>query len=296
MFRNLLASALGYARQSGDGPNEPDPCAECELKCSSATVTPHEYHVLVRLPREDPPASSSSSSPSTTAAAWWPETLSDRLTAFETILEDKKRIKATAFEYPDDPPRAFQHEAFVFSRRAKVSSSTHLVAAAAGELVELVRDELIRMEADGGTGDSKFTLKSKPESSSKNTYIVCAHSARDARCGARGPGIAAAISKCSPNDTVILSSHVGGHLYAGNVIVYGSGSASGTWFGGVHEQRVEQLLAGIAAAERAGIDPAQSEDLRPYWRGTSGRSKEDQASFFVACGGGARGDIEDIVA
>ena len=41
---------------------------------------------------------------------------------------------------------------------------------------------------------------------------------------------------------------------------------------------------------------AQSEDLRPYWRGTSGRSKEDQASFFVACGGGARGDIEDIVA
>ena len=34
---------------------------------------------------------------------------------------------------------------------------------------------------------------------------------------------------------------------------------------------------------------AQSEDLRPYWRGTSGRSKEDQASFFVACGGDARG-------
>lgn len=293
MLRNLLASALGYGeihahQSSGDGPNEPDPCAECELKCSSATVTPHDYHVLVRLPREEPPSSSSTSS-STTAAAWWPETLSDRLTAFETILEDKKRIKATAFEYPDDPPRAFQHEAFVFSRRAKESSSTHLVAAAAGELVELVRDELIRMETSGGTDDSKLT------SSKSNTYIICAHSARDARCGARGPRIAAAISKCSPNDTVILSSHVGGHVYAGNVIVYGSGSASGTWFGGVHEQRVEQLLAGIDAAERAGIDPAQSEDLRPYWRGTSGRSKEDQASFFVACGGGARGDIEDIV-
>lgn len=269
-FLGALRAAFGVSSES-----VPAECADCDLKCASASVTPHDYHILVRLPREPEVAAA-------TGPTWWPDTLGDRLAPFEGILDEKKRIKATAFEYPDEMPREFQHEAYVFARN-RSASKNHLVATGAAELVELVRREILSMESRGTTnGDAN--------KNGRKTYIVCAHMARDARCGQRGPGIAKALASASPGDTVLLSSHVGGHVYAGNLIVYGGGVASGTWFGGVHERNVPKLLAGIKDAELRGVDPAQSEDLRPYWRGTSGRSKDEQAQFFAASR-----DIEDSI-
>ncbi len=245
-------------------------CDDCELRCSSASVTPHEVHVLVRLPRD----------PGASGVTWWPGKLGDRLAAFEAIL-DEKRIKATAFEYPDD--RSFQHEAFVFSRTRRIKvEQNHLVATSDEDLVEMVRQSILD---EAPAGDDRCT-------SLPTTFIVCAHQARDARCGKRGPGIARALESQS-GQTVLLSSHVGGHVYAGNVIVYGGGSASGTWFGGISEPLVPKLLEGLREAEEKKIDPAACEALRPYWRGTSGRSKDEQASFFAEVGGG---DIEDLAA
>ena len=69
-----LRAALGFVADPS--------CEDCELKCASASVTPHKVHVLVRLPRD----------PGVTGLSWWPETLGDRLAAFEAIL-DKKRSK-----------------------------------------------------------------------------------------------------------------------------------------------------------------------------------------------------------
>lgn len=251
-----LRAALGFVADPS--------CEDCELKCASASVTPHKVHVLVRLPRD----------PGVTGLSWWPETLGDRLAAFEAIL-DKKEVKATAFEYLDG--RSFQHEAFVFSR----TRQHHLVATSDDDLVTMVR----RVVLDE---DPVYDVECTP---SAKTFIVCAHQARDARCGQRGPGIARALAAAS-GQTVLLSSHVGGHVYAGNVILYG-GSGSGTWFGGVTEALVPKLLEGLREAEEKKIDPAACESLRPFWRGTSGRSKDEQASFFAQFGSS---DIEDLAA
>ena len=250
------------------GARDPVDCSDCELKCASASVTPHEVHILVRLPRE----------PGASGVAWWPGTLGDRLAAFEAILDEKK-IKATAFEYPDD--RLFQHEAFVFSRTRRIEAEQrHLVATSSDDLFGMVRRAVLD---EGPAGDDACP-------SSPTTFIVCAHQARDARCGERGPAIARALAQSG--HAVLLSSHVGGHLYAGNVIVYG-GRASGTWFGGISEKLVPKLLKGLEEVEEKRIDPAACEALRPYWRGTSGRSKDEQATFFAEVVGG---DIEDFPA
>lgn len=76
------------------------------------------------------------------------------------------------------------------------------------------------------------------------THItVCMHGARDARCGACGPLIAQAFEEAIEargyEDVHIhRSSHVGGHRFAGNVLVY----PGGTWYGYVRPQDVEQVL------------------------------------------------------
>ena len=68
--------------------------------------------------------------------------------------------------------------------------------------------------------------------------FICAHASRDKRCGVCGPIL---IEKFKEeilarglNEQVFVSacSHVGGHKYAGNVIIYGTnaeGKVTGDW-------------------------------------------------------------------
>lgn len=54
--------------------------------------------------------------------------------------------------------------------------------------------------------------------------------------------------------TVLKSSHVGGHVYAGNVLVYG-GACSGDWFGGVNANNAADFLASVLGAKvRLGVE------------------------------------------
>ena len=252
-----LKGMLGLAHE-----DTPDPCLDCQLKCVPATVTPHAWHVLVRLRPENP----------TDVVAWWPESLGGQLDPFAALLPDKK-IKATAFEYPERRP--FQEEAYVFNR----VTSVHVVAESRAVLLEQVAQVV------------QDQYRHPPLEPSTLVFIVCAHRARDARCGDRGPGIARALTAADSSHIVLLSSHIGGHVYAGNVIVYG-GISSGTWFGGVHERLVYDLLEGLREAEEKKCDPARVKKLRSFWRGTSGRSKEEQSAFFAECSR----DIEDLTA
>lgn len=67
--------------------------------------------------------------------------------------------------------------------------------------------------------------------------LVCAHKLRDKRCGVAGPMIMEELSAaCQGKDlqskvAVLGCSHVGGHKFAGNVIVYGA--IGGHWYGRV---------------------------------------------------------------
>lgn len=71
------------------------------------------------------------------------------------------------------------------------------------------------------------------------TYVfVCAHNNRDRRCGVCGPVLIEKFkedieSKGLQNQVVVTAcSHVGGHKYAGNVIIFSAdaeGKISGNW-------------------------------------------------------------------
>jgi hypothetical protein len=119
-------------------------------------------------------------------------------------------------------------------------------------------------------------------------YIfVCTHGERDQRCGQRGPAIAAAIQKRAIDRVhVFQCSHVGGHKYAGNVIVYGlryhptvENSEmlfySGDWYGLIEEHDVDRLL---------NIIVVQKTIWKEKWRGSMGTSKDQQEQMAVEWG------------
>ncbi len=73
--------------------------------------------------------------------------------------------------------------------------------------------------------------------------LVCTHAARDERCGSCGPllveAFRARIAEAGYEDVhVHPSTHVGGHRYAGNVLVY----PGGVWYGYVRPPNVTDVL------------------------------------------------------
>lgn len=91
----------------------------------------------------------------------------------------------------------------------------------------------------GGTPVEELDLEPWP-----GTHIlVCNHGARDPRCGACGPLVADAFETAIEEDGfedvhIHRSSHVGGHRFAGNVLVY----PGGTWYGYVRPSDVSKVL------------------------------------------------------
>ncbi|MGH7587073.1 MAG: sucrase/ferredoxin-like domain-containing protein [Gemmatimonadota bacterium] len=80
--------------------------------------------------------------------------------------------------------------------------------------------------------------------------FVCVHGRRDERCGCWGPPIVEALrAACAAEGVdvpVRATSHVGGHKYAGNVIVY----PEGVWYGYVRPEDAERLVREHLAGER----------------------------------------------
>jgi len=96
--------------------------------------------------------------------------------------------------------------------------------------------------------------------------FVCAHTKRDARCGHCGPRLIDAIKANTSPATVRKCSHVGGHAYAGNVLVFRRGAAGekglGDFYGYVTPGTVSDVLSGRARRSR-------------LWRGALGLSREE---------------------
>lgn len=73
--------------------------------------------------------------------------------------------------------------------------------------------------------------------------FVCVHAERDPRCGRCGPPLVAALREAAAaaglaDVRVLATSHVGGHKYAGNVIVY----PEGVWYGYVEPDDAPRLV------------------------------------------------------
>ncbi|KAK9239934.1 Sucrase/ferredoxin-like-domain-containing protein [Lipomyces kononenkoae] len=82
---------------------------------------------------------------------------------------------------------------------------------------------------------------------------ICAHAARDARCGIAGPMLKAEFERVLQRKgllydpvtkqgiRVTLVSHIGGHVYAGNVL-YFRGDGSSIWYGLVNPEHVQGIV------------------------------------------------------
>ena len=131
------------------------------------------------------------------------------------------------------------------------------------------------------------------------TLLVCCHGARDSRCGTAGPPLAAALLRgvrkhgLQEQVRVLRTSHVGGHKYAGNVLVYGSRHpCDGDWFGGLHAGNAGAFLEAMLGAEMGVDGGAEDPVLRGWWRGRMGLDKEEQLDLY-ASGGGIEA-VEDV--
>jgi (2Fe-2S) ferredoxin len=73
--------------------------------------------------------------------------------------------------------------------------------------------------------------------------FVCVHRASDERCGSCGPRVLQALEEACAAEgledvTVRATSHVGGHKYAGNVLVY----PEGVWYGYVRPEDAPRII------------------------------------------------------
>ncbi|XWS30404.1 hypothetical protein CRYUN_Cryun24cG0114500 [Craigia yunnanensis] len=107
------------------------------------------------------------------------------------------------------------------------------------------------------------------------SYVfVCAHGNRDKRCGVCGPALIQKLNEeielRGLKDQVFVSacSHIGGHKYAGNLIIFSpdsEGKIMGHWYGYVTPDDVPELLDQHIA---------KREIIERLWRGQMGASTE----------------------
>lgn len=119
-------------------------------------------------------------------------------------------------------------------------------------------------------------LPGNPESLKASYIFVCSHGSRDRRCGVCGPILVSRfrqeIDLHGLQGKVLISScsHIGGHKYAGNVIIFGSsinGEVTGHLYGYVDPADVPKLFHQHII---------KGEILDSLWRGQIGLSEDEQ--------------------
>ena len=125
----------------------------------------------------------------------------------------------------------------------------------------------IRLIASGQTEINYYDVSvegCRPLSSVKHLQghivLVCTHGSRDARCGRCGPPLMKAMKEelerrglGSEDMNIIATSHIGGHKFAGCIIVY----PSGEWYGHVTKRDAPMLIDSIMENSR----------IEKKWRG-----------------------------
>ncbi|CAK7324488.1 unnamed protein product [Dovyalis caffra] len=119
-------------------------------------------------------------------------------------------------------------------------------------------------------------LPGTPEKLKGSYVFVCSHGSRDRRCGVCGPALVSRFKEeielhgLQGKISVSPCSHIGGHKYAGNVIIFGSsinGAVTGHWYGYVSPDDISLLLE-----QHIG----KGEIVDWLWRGQMGLSEEEQ--------------------
>eukprot|EP01018_Ginkgo_biloba_P024541 Gb_04765 [translate_table: standard] len=119
-------------------------------------------------------------------------------------------------------------------------------------------------------------LSGMPETLTGSHIFVCSHGSRDRRCGVCGPVLVRKLKDeieargLKGHVSVSPCSHIGGHKYAGNLIIHGpnpDGEVTGHWYGYVTPDDVPILLD-----QHIG----KGEIVDRLWRGQMGLMAEEQ--------------------
>ncbi len=103
--------------------------------------------------------------------------------------------------------------------------------------------------------------------------FVCVHQARDPRCGGCGPALAASLTRelaehqLSAAVHVHRTSHVGGHQFAANLLIY----PGGDWYGHLQASDAPALINQHVLAGQI---------IPPLWRGRMGLQPSEQVPTF----------------
>ncbi|KAF2028577.1 hypothetical protein EK21DRAFT_69566, partial [Setomelanomma holmii] len=126
--------------------------------------------------------------------------------------------------------------------------------------------------------------------------LICGHGGRDARCGILGPilqrSFESEFARRGITADVAQISHIGGHKYAGNVIMYIPPNAdnalkgSGIWYGRVGPENVEGLVEETVVKGRVVVELLRGGIV--VGGGNVGRMVEKQ--LVAERGGGGDGD------
>jgi len=111
--------------------------------------------------------------------------------------------------------------------------------------------------------------------------LVCTHNSRDKRCGRAGPQILKTLQSLLSNkgideSRVVVrgSSHLGGHKYAGVVVVY----PEGDWYGQMSSRIAETLLDAYCVSSREDSKSNAKQNaqdlMAEHWRGRMGEPAE----------------------
>jgi hypothetical protein len=119
--------------------------------------------------------------------------------------------------------------------------------------------------------DSLEFINVSPLPANTAHVYVCCHAARDIRCGVIGELLISHLRKfisAPPSEIasdlreldvkIFGCSHVGGHKYAGNVVIYRGDWKQGVWYGRVTPEDVEQIIRETVVGGNV---------LGRYWRG-----------------------------
>lgn len=130
----------------------------------------------------------------------------------------------------------------------------------------LIEDHLVGNKPSARLRVSKF---------SESYIFVCSHGNRDERCGRCGPPLVerfrAELETRALSEQIRVSkvSHLGGHAYAGNVLIY----PGGHWYGYVTPADVPKLIDRHLVEQQI---------VSSLWRGRMGLSPEEQLSHFAS--------------
>lgn len=264
------------------------------------TVSYYDQHILLRV-APPPDRANNDASASSVSAPWWPVIIEKQpavVEVFKTLAVHQSNIsnssqrhsstgtfaqpKVTLYEHQDNSnSMALEKDCVdaIFFPAGTMYSNLHLSL-----LPSVVAHDVLGNKQPLPL-DAK---KAQNFALSSLTILVCCHGARDARCGDIGPPLAAALAehirRCglsSRQFQVFKCSHIGGHKYAGNVIVYCARHPSdGDWYGGLQAEHASDFIDALITMELGFDGGAEDDRLRKFWRGRMGLTKEEQREVF----------------